>query len=239
MKALCRIGGLVAAAALMSGCASQIAKPWQEMELAPIRTAPTTSTAPEEIATDTQEPDDAIMTASLPDRSLKNLYIENTPNRVGDTLSVKITLNDSASFKNSSNKARKSRNNTGTDFKIGLFTLGAEGEADIAAEGDSSSSGQGTIVRSERLQLQLTATIQEVLPNGHLRIEGSQQVLVNQEMRDVLVAGIVNPRDIDENNSVDYSKIAEARARYGGKGFVSNVQKPGWGTQIWDKVSPF
>jgi flagellar L-ring protein FlgH len=55
----------------------------------------------------------------------------------------------------------------------------------------------------------------------------------------VRVAGIVNPNDIAPDNSVDYQKIGEARIQYGGVGTVSAVQKPAWGVQLWDKITPF
>jgi flagellar L-ring protein FlgH len=157
----------------------------------------------------------------------------------GDLVTVKISVNDSATFNNSSAKSRKSANSANTEFDIGLFNFMAQGQGEANINGNAASSGQGSVNRSEKLKLQMTATIRRLLPNGHFVIEGSQQVLVNNEMRDVRVAGIVNPNDVAEDNSIDYHRMAEARIYYGGTGTVSAVQKPGWGVQLWDKLTPF
>ena len=161
------------------------------------------------------------------------------PRAKGDLITVNISVNDSATFNNSTAQTRKSANSAGTDFNIGLLGFITEGKGDAKISGNAAASGQGSVVRSEKLKLQMTAVIRRVLPNGYFVIEGSQQVLVNQEMRDVRVAGIVNPNDIAPDNSVDYNKMAEARAQYGGTGNVSAVQKRAWGVQLWDKITPF
>jgi flagellar L-ring protein FlgH len=168
-----------------------------------------------------------------------DFFRDSRPRRKGDLITVNIAVNDSATFNNSSARSRKSANSAGTDFDIGLFNFMAQGQGEAKISGNAAASGQGSIVRSEKLRLQLTARIQQVLPNGYFVIEGTQQVLVNNEMRDVRVAGIVNPNDIAPDNSVDYQKMAEARAQYGGSGTVSTAQRPPWGVQLWDKIMPF
>jgi flagellar L-ring protein precursor FlgH len=117
--------------------------------------------------------------------------------------------------------------------------VGGEGSASAGLNSRSSSRGQGTIDRSERIELSVAATITDVLPNGNLLIAGSQEVRVNQELRVLQVAGIVRPRDISAANTVAYDKIAEARIAYGGRGRNSTVQNPGWAHQVYDVLAPF
>ena len=81
--------------------------------------------------------------------------------------------------------------------------------------------------------------VTEVLPNGNLLISGSQEVRVNFELRIVNVTGIVRPRDISSNNTIEYEKIAEARISYGGRGRITEVQQPRWGQQLIDAVAPY
>jgi len=160
--------------------------------------------------------------------------------RSGDLLTVRIGIDDRATLNTTSNRSRKSS----ADAKVGLGIdwMGSP-QAELSGKGNvdsnSSSAGQGTTARSERIELSVAAMVTRVMPNGSMLIEGSQEVEVNFEQRILHVSGLVRPVDIAPDNSISYEKIAEARISYGGRGRISEVQQPGWGQQIWDRVSPF
>jgi flagellar L-ring protein precursor FlgH len=168
-----------------------------------------------------------------------DLFRDRRAHRTGDMVTVKVNLNDRANFSNSSTRTRKAKAEGELDFSLGLPIFQSQGQAEGNIGSDSSASGQGSVNRAEKLSLQLTAVVRKVYNNGTLYIEGGQQTLVNSELRDIWIAGLVNPADVEPDNSVDFSRIAEARVRYGGKGQVSDIQKPGLGLQLWDKVNPF
>lgn len=109
----------------------------------------------------------------------------------------------------------------------------------VNTRGASSYQGTGNVQRKEKLTLRVAATIIQVLPNGVLQIQGSQEVRVNYEIRELVVTGFVRPEDISRQNEITYDKIAGARISYGGRGMISDVQQPRYGQQIADKLLPF
>jgi flagellar L-ring protein FlgH len=81
--------------------------------------------------------------------------------------------------------------------------------------------------------------VTQVLPNGNMVIEGKQEVRLNSEVRELIVAGVARPEDIESDNTIELPKVAEARLAYGGRGTLTNVQQQRWGQQVMDIALPF
>jgi flagellar L-ring protein precursor FlgH len=168
-----------------------------------------------------------------------DLFTSPRARQVGDIVTVNIQIDDKAEFDNASDRSRQSSISAGLDYAFSFKGWNADGTGDIGVDSSSSSNGQGTIDRSEKLRLSVAAIVNEVLPNGNVVISGSQEVRVNFEVRVLNIAGIVRPRDISPKNTISYDKIAEARVSYGGRGRLMEVQQPAYGQQIYDVVAPF
>jgi flagellar L-ring protein FlgH len=163
--------------------------------------------------------------------------------RVGDLLTVTVNFTDKANIANETQRSRSSKEDSGiTDF-IGSQTITQPlkilpGRI-LTTDSTASSDGKGSVNRQEALQTNVAAVVTQVLPNGNLVVEGKQEVRVNFEIRELIVAGIVRPEDIESDNTIDSTKIAQARIAYGGRGQITDVQQPRYGQQVMDVLLPF
>ena len=157
----------------------------------------------------------------------------------GDILTVRININDRARFKNESDRKRTSSKSLGGAIDYEWDGIGSSGSLDASVNSSTAAAGDGETKRSEDLELSIAAVVTEVLGNGNLVIQGSQEVRVNAELRVLTIGGIVRPIDIGPQNTIAYERIAEARISYGGRGRLTEVQQPPYGQQILDKVLPF
>jgi len=185
-------------------------------------------------------------TASLWDAGRRSLLGDRRAVRRGDILTVVIEIDEKAEISNSTARNRKGSEKAGLPNLLGIpqrinEKLPNGATLDTAFESNSSSafSGDGSVRRNEKLTLRVAATIINVLQNGVLEIQGSQEVRVNFEIRELLITGYVRPEDISRQNQITYDKIASARISYGGRGLVSDAQQPRYGQQAADIILPF
>jgi flagellar L-ring protein FlgH len=181
---------------------------------------------------------------SLYRTSAKGFFKDERAHRIGDILTVIVTIDDSAQIANTTQSGRSASNTAGMGGILGTaVTTATAGAINPSAAVDFTSgmqnNGTGSVNRKETLETMVAAVVTQVLPNGNLVIEGRQEVRVNLEVRDLIVAGIVRPSDIQANNTVPSTKIAEARISYGGRGQITDVQQPRYGQQVMDAILPF
>jgi flagellar L-ring protein FlgH len=163
--------------------------------------------------------------------------------QVGDILTVTVNITDQAQIANETQRSRANTEDSAVtnffgDKTLPPINLTLPGTL-LNANSTASSDGKGSVNRQETLQTNIAAVVTQVLPNGNLVVEGKQEIRVNTEIRELIVGGIVRPEDIQSDNLIDSSKIAEARIAYGGRGQISDVQQPRYGQQVFDVLLPF
>jgi len=164
--------------------------------------------------------------------------------QIGDILTVMVNITDKANIANETQRSRANTEDSGITNFLGSNTIKTPASAILpgrilTADSTASSDGKGSVNRQEALQTNVAAVVTQVLPNGNLVVEGKQEIRVNFEIRELIVAGIVRPEDIQSDNTIDSSKIAQARIAYGGRGQITDVQQPRYGQQVLDVVLPF
>jgi flagellar L-ring protein FlgH len=239
-------GALLALASLASGCSSidRLSQIGEKPKLTEIEN-PTTQPGYKPVQMPMPKPEQASYNAnSLWRNGSRAFFKDQRAARIGDLLTVTVNITDKANLSNETQRSRSNKEDSGiTDF-IGAQTLGAQAKKVLpgrilTADSTASSDGKGSVNRQEALQTNVAAVVTQVLPNGNLVVEGKQEIRVNFEIRELIVAGIVRPEDIQSDNTIDSSKIAQARIAYGGRGQISDIQQPRYGQQVMDVLLPF
>ena len=231
--------------ALLGGCASvndALAAP----KLSPISN-PASAAGPEKVSMPLPAPRSEPAGAnSLWRAGARSFFGDQRATKIGDILTVNISIADSAQVNNTTQRSR-----TGSEKANVGALFGFEANIKKALPGspslnpgldlssDTTSKGAGSVNRAETVKLTVAAVITDRLPNGNLVIGGSQEVLVNNEMRELLISGVIRPQDIAADNTIEHTKIAEARISYGGKGDITSLQRARYGLRAVEKVMPF
>lgn len=177
----------------------------------------------------------------------KAFFKDHRAKSVGDILTVQLRLKDSAKLDNKTERTRDDSEDTDVTNLLGyevdafakLLPQGINPASLLSFGSKHETEGDGSIDRSEDINLTFAAVITQILPNGNLVFIGRQEIRVNHELRELMVTGVIRPEDIESSNTITHEKIAEMRVAYGGRGTLSNLQRPRWGTQIWDVLFPF
>lgn len=173
----------------------------------------------------------------------RQFFKDQRANQVGDILTVVVQINDSAAIANATTRTRTNSEDASIDAFLGveekLDGLGVTRAPGVGLGSASSHAGSGEVDRQESIDLTIAGIVVDILPNGNLVVQGRQEVRVNFEVRELLVAGIVRPEDIRSDNTIRHTQMAEARIAYGGRGQLTDVQQPRYGQQLYDIIFPF
>src|SRR3981081_1264792 len=235
---------LLAILSVASGCSSidRLSQIGEQPKLAAIEN-PTPQPGDKPVQMPMPKPETASYNAnSLWRNGSRAFFKDQRAARIGDLLTVTVNITSQPTTATETPRSRTNKEDSGiTDF-AGSKALGANkilpGRI-LTADSTASSDGKGSVNRQEALQTNVAAVVTQVLPNGNLVVEGKQEIRVNFEIRELIVAGIVRPEDIQSDNTIDSSKIAQARIAYGGRGQIMDVQQPRYGQQVMDVLLPF
>jgi flagellar L-ring protein precursor FlgH len=170
------------------------------------------------------------------------LYSDHKALRVGDIVTISIVENTKANNTADTDLSRTSSlsaslsNWFGKDKFLKLFKVGNDL---ITSSAEDAHKGAGSTTREGQFTATITAVVKDVLANGNLVIQGTQALAVNHEEQYIVITGVVRPLDVNRDNVVLSTKVADANIAIGGSGVVADKQRSGWGTWIFDFVWPF
>ncbi|MGR7169917.1 flagellar basal body L-ring protein FlgH [Klebsiella aerogenes] len=186
-------------------------------------------------------PNGSIFQAAQPmNYGYQPLFEDRRPRNVGDTLTIVLQENVSASKSSSANASRNGSSKFGVAtaprYLDGLL---GNARADMDISGDNSFGGKGGANANNTFNGTITVTVNQVLSNGNLHVVGEKQIAINQGTEFIRFSGGVNPRTISGSNSVTSTQVADARIEYVGNGYINEAQTMGWLQRFFLNVSPY
>lgn len=211
---------------LLSGCFSL---PSRNDDFAP--------TYPEELA------DNRVVNGSIYQANHDVALFENpTANRVGDVLTIVLVESTTASKKSSTSTSKSTNADLGAATSVlgRAITIGGKNVLSAGIGDNSDFTGVGNSAQSNSLDGEVTVTVAKRYSNGNLLVRGQKWIGINQGKEFVRVEGIVRMADIQPDNTVLSSKVANASISYGGQGALADANAKGWLARFFDSpLTPF
>ena len=176
------------------------------------------------------------------------LFGDDKASKVGDIITVTINETASSSQSATTNTSKDTTINMQAPNILGLpssmgvqnfLGMGTQLDPTVNATVANSNQGTGTVSRDGTLTGTISALITEILPSGNFRIEGRRSVTVNNEEQIMVLRGIVRPQDINFDNTILSTLVADASISLKGEGVVADEQRKGWLAQVLSKIWPF
>lgn len=163
---------------------------------------------------------------------------------IGDLLTILVQENNTASKDNSTKTAKSSA----IDASISSFLYSPAASSFLTKAGQMPAlklnasqdfDGGGKISNSEKITARITVRVMDVLPNKNLVIEGRRTTSFSGESQEAVLRGVVRGEDIAANNTIYSYNIADATIKYVSSGTITDNQRKGWFTRVWEKLTPF
>lgn len=168
----------------------------------------------------------------------RSLFDDRRARFVGDTLTINIAENTSASTSSSSSANRASSLSVGVPTITGLPGKNFQGMS-ASAETENDFAGKGAAAAKNVFTGSITVTVIDVLENGNLLVSGEKQVAIGHGQEYIRLSGVVNPTFISATNTIESSRVADARVEYKESGYISEAQVMGWLARFFLSVVPF
>ncbi len=156
--------------------------------------------------------------------------------RVGDPLTI-VLVERTAASKSSSSKLDSNGGFGLTPPSTGPLSLFSPTDASVS--GNRNFKGQGTADQANSLSGEVSVTVAEVYGNGTMLVRGEKRVTLNRGDEFVRIKGLVRMADVDRDNRVPSTRVADAQISYTGKGDGARAGRQGWLSRFFQVVSPF
>lgn len=170
-----------------------------------------------------------------------SLFENSVAGRVGDILTIHLIESTAASKKSSTNTKKATNGSIGVTNIFGRVpTIKGVNPLQAGMADSSDFTGEGNSAQSNSLAGDITVTVAKRYANGNLAIRGQKWLTLNQGQEFVRIQGIVRQADIQPDNTVASTKVANATISYGGQGALADANAKGWLSRFFDSpLTPF
>ena len=159
-----------------------------------------------------------------------NWVADQRPSRVGDI--VTVLVDEQTDTRDRATTDVKKSSNSSVSDGLGILSFIRRIGFDTAND----AKGEGSIERKHYGKTTISCVVTDVLPNGNLVIEGTRDVRTSEETLQLQLVGVIRPQDVNANNQIRSSLIANAELGIKGRGALSRTQKPGLITQVLQAI---
>ncbi len=183
-------------------------------------------------------------TQSLWRDNSQSMFTDKRGVNVGDIITVVVQENTSTTKDNKTATSKQAAIDASiatflySPTASGLLTKGGQMPA-LKYSAKNDFSGGGTINNNEKIIARLAVRVIDALPNRNLIIEGRRETAFGGEKQEIILRGIIRTDDVTSGNTVFSYNVADATIQIISKGTVSDAQRKGWFTRLWDKITPF
>jgi flagellar L-ring protein FlgH len=182
---------------------------------------------------------------SLWQDSSRSLMADFRASHIGDLVTIRVDETPKASGDATTELNRDSSMSMGAPNLLGLTKAITNAYPNIDPSklvdlmSTSEFNGNGKTERGSRVQASIASRVKQTLPNGDLFLEGTKVIMVNDEELHIYISGVIRPEDIEQDNTILSSLIADAQIEFTGRGDLTDNQRQGWLTRILAAINPF
>ena len=217
---LLRRPGCALALALLSGCVTAPVPQRPEPSYEPVLSLP-------------QPPNPATLGALYRADRFDSLFVDRRALGVGDVVTIRLEESTSSQKSAETTVTKETANRILNPKVLGSIVRGSGGPELNTIDSSTDFTGNAESDQSNSLFGTITAVIAEVHPNGLMRVRGEKWLQLNRGEEYVRVSGLLRPEDIQDDNSVSSTRLADARIAYSGTGALASSNAPGWLTRFF------
>lgn len=140
-----------------------------------------------------------------------SLFEDRRARQVGDTITVNLVENTQITRKLDNKQNRYGNATVSVPSPTLLGYTNILGASSFSPNSTANKENKTDLTNNNKVTGAMTLTVTQVLANGNLVVAGEKQLALDNDTQYIRLAGVVNPRDIGRDGTVDSTKLADVK----------------------------